>query len=201
MTPSLLSPLLIAALGLAACQSTSPGPETAWPAGVSLPDVALSVAPFETVHVNWKQRLREPYIYLDHRGDYRQAGARIAELLAAAGAQDAPVQGAPFVLFYDDPAVTPTEELEARICIAIDDSFSARTPLLMDDLPAVTVAYAAVGGPFPDVPRAYPGIFAYMAERGWQPRPPIREVYLVSPADHAPSELVTEVQIPWLPGG
>ncbi|HID22548.1 MAG TPA: VWA domain-containing protein, partial [Planctomycetaceae bacterium] len=38
--------------------------------------------------------------------------------------QGAPILGAPFVLFYDDPAVTPTEQLEARICIAIDDSFS-----------------------------------------------------------------------------
>ena len=194
---------LLSATIFAACQASPEDTADAatWSAGAGLPDVPLSVAPFENVHVNYKQRLPEPYIYLEHRGDYRQAGARIAELLSAAQAQGAPVQGAPFILYYNDPAVTPVAELEARICIAIDADFSARQPLFMDMLPGVMVAYAAVGGPFPEVPRAYPGILAYLAERNWQPRPPIRELYLVSPADHAPADLVTEVQIPWVPGG
>jgi DNA gyrase inhibitor GyrI len=198
-----LAALFLGATTLFACQSPA-GPNegsSTWSAGASLPDVPLSLAPFENVHVNYKQRLSEPYIFLEHRGDYRQAGARIAELLAAARSQDAPIQGAPFILYFDDPAVTPVDELEARICIAIANDFMARQPLFMDMLPGVMVAYAAVAGPFPEVPRAYPGILAFLAGRNWQPRPPIREIYLVSPADHLPADLVTEVQIPWVPGG
>jgi len=195
--------LTFAAATLAACQSTSSQADqpTTWSSSVSLPDVPLSVAPFDVVHVKWKERRREPYLFLDHVGDYRSAGARIAELFAEASSQQAPMSGAPFILFYDDPSVTPVAELKSRICIAIDDEFSALSPLYVDELPAQMVVYAAIAGPFPEVPRSYAGLFEYMAERSWVPRAPIRETYLVSPADHLPSELVTEVQIPWVPGG
>lgn len=203
MHPNIPSSLFLALFLLVGCQSDSQGvhADVGWPATISLPDVPLSVAPFDQVNVNWKQRLREPYIYFAHKGDYRLAGKRIAELLAEAQRQGAPIQGAPFILYYDDPGVTVMADLNARICIAIDDSFNAMQPLLMDDLPAKTVAYAAVSGPFPNVHLAYPGILGFMYQRGWQPQPPIREIFLVSPADHRPEELVTEVQIPWTLGG
>lgn len=199
MRPALI---MIAAV-FAACQSThqSSAQAPTWSETVSLPDVELSTAPFDVVHVNWKERRQEPYVYLEHVGDYRTAGARISELFKEVARQGAPITGPPFILFYDDPAVTPVTELRARICVAIDDSFSAMSPLYLDDLPRTMVVYAAVGGPFPDVPRAYPGMFEYMAARGWAARPPIREIYLVSPADHPAAELITEAQIPWVPGG
>lgn len=175
--------------------------QAAWPGGVSFPDVAISHAPFENTEVNWKQRLAEPYIYLDHTGDYRLAGARIAELMGLAADQKAPVHGAPFILFYDDPGKLALDELQARICIAIDADFSSIQPLLLDNLPAQTVVYAAIGGPYDEVARGYGGIFKYMAGRGWKPGVPIRESYLVSPVGTPPADLVTEVQIPWVPGG
>ena len=182
---------------LAACASTPDGPHPLPWSDVSMPDVPVSQAPFDVVHVNWKQRLAEPYIYLDHVGDYRRAGARISELLEEATAQGAPLRGAPFVLFFDDPGSTPVDQLRARICVGLGGAFSSMPPLRLDDLPARNVAYAAVGGAYSDVPRSYPAIFAYMAERGWTPGTPIREVYLVSPAAAPADELVTEVQIPW----
>jgi len=184
-----------------ACVS-SPGetPDT-WPSMARTVDVPTSFAPFDVVHVQWKQRLAEPYIYLDHIGDYRQAGPRIAELMTQAADQGAPIAGPPFILFYDDPGITPASALRARIAIAIEGDFTARAPLYLDTLDGANVAYAAIGGPFPDVPRAYSGMLEYMASRGWAARSPIREIYLTSPANTPPSELVTEVQIPWYPGG
>lgn len=196
-------PLFLLA-ALASCASAPKNTESsqaAWPDGVSLPDVPISVAPFDQVHVNWKQRMGVAYIYLEHRGDDRLAGARIAELLSLAAVQGAPIQGAPFILFYDDPAAVPMEQLESRVCIAIQDDFAARAPLFLDELPTEPVVYAAIGGPFPDVRRSYPGLMAYLAQRGWQARPPIREIYLTSPVGTPPEDLVTEVQIPWGAGG
>jgi len=195
--------LLAFCLSAASCAAT-PDPQSsdaAWPVGVALPDVPLSLAPFDLVHANWKQRMGLAYIYLEHHGDDRKAGARISELLAAAADQGAPIQGAPFLLFYDDPAVTPMDQLVTRVCIALESDFSARAPLYLDELPTEPVVYAAVGGPFPKVRRAYPGLMAYLAKRGWLARPPIREIYLTSPVGTPPEELVTEVQIPWVPGG
>lgn len=193
--------LTLAGLAAAGCNSTPAEAPGTWPSMARSVDVPTSFAPFDVVHVEWKQRLAEPYVYLDHIGDYRLAGPRIAELLTHAAAQGAPVAGPPFILFYDDPGITPASALRARIAIAIQGDFTARAPLYLDTLDGANVAYAAIGGPFPDVPRAYPQMLAYMAERGWAARSPIREIYLTSPVNTPPSELVTEVQIPWYPGG
>jgi len=197
--------ILLTSLAVASCSSTDqPNPDAAgqldaaWASTtITLPDVPVSVAPFDVVHVDWKQPLGEAYVYLNHVGDYRLAGARIAELFAEAQVQGAPLRGAPFLLFYDDPGKTPMNQLRARICIGLATDFSSLPPLYMDQLEARPVAYAAIGGAYSEVPRSYPGIFAYMAGRGWTPGTPIREIYLVSPAGVPAEQLVTEVQVPW----
>lgn len=199
--------LAISCLFIAACGSNpvvpEPAPTVEWTSGpVELPDVPVSQPPFDVVHANWKQRLGEAYIYLDHRGDYREAGPRIAELLGEAAAQGAPLRGAPFILYYDDPSDTPIASLRARIAIGLSDEvteqrFTPRPPLFLDQLPERPVVYAAVGGSYAEVARAYPGIIAYMQEKGWSPSTPIRESYLIRPAGVPVDELVTEVQIPW----
>ena len=64
-------------------------------------------------------------------------------------------------------------------------------------LPSQTVVYAYVSGPYPEAPRAYPALFAYLAKMGWLQRGPLREIYLVPPST-APSfdELIAELQLP-----
>ncbi len=175
------------------------GDVESWPALLAMPDVEVARAPFTTVDVKWKERLREPYIYLENVGDYRSAGGRIAELFQKAQAQGAPIQGAPFILFYDDPGQVPTESLRARICLTVGDEFMARMPLLMDELRSEMVVYAAIGGAYSEVPRAYHMLFNYMAAKNWAKAGPIRESYLVSPAGNNPADLITELQIPWGP--
>lgn len=201
--PLISHPLLLAGLAacLAGCQNNPVDSGQEWPAGVSLPDVPISVAPFDVVHTQWKQRRATTYIYLDHIGDNRLAGAKISQLLQAAQDQGAPLDGAPFILFYDDPGVTPINQLRSRVAIAINGDFSASLPLYVDQLPSENVVYAAVGGPFPDVSMAYPKMLEYMATRNWKPRPPIREIYLTDPVNTPLENLITEVQIPWVPGG
>ena len=170
-----------------------------WPGPGALPDVQVAQPPFVTVEVKWKERLREPYIYLANVGDYRGVGPRISELFQKAQAQGAPIVGAPFVLFYDDASEVPLESLRARICLTVGGEFTAKMPLLMDELRAEMVVYAAIGGAYSEVPRAYPKLFDYMAARNWAMAGPIRESYLVSPAGSSAEDLVTEVQIPWGP--
>jgi effector-binding domain-containing protein len=59
------------------------------------------------------------------------------------------------------------------------------------------VVYAVIGGPYPDVPRAYPGLYAYLAKQGWVENGPVRETYLIPPTSVSRwDELMTEVQIP-----
>ena len=71
-----------------------------------------------------------------------------------------------------------------------------------DVLPSTTVVYAFASGPYPEVPRAYPGLYRFMQTGGWVENGPIRETYLVSPAEVASfDELLTEIQIPVTFGG
>ena len=70
---------------------------------------------------------------------------------------------------------------------------------MVDELSTDLVVYAAIGGAYSEVPRAYPKLFERIAQLNGQITGPIRESYLVSPAGADPASLVTEVQIPWGP--
>ena len=69
-----------------------------------------------------------------------------------------------------------------------------------DVLPRANVVYAVIAGPYPDVARAYPGVYAYVSRMGWIENGPLREIYLVPPGSVKDfDELLCEVQIPAAP--
>jgi len=151
----------------------------------------------EPVHPAWKQRLDQPYVFLEHAGSYTEVGPLIPVLLREMQAQRLRAAGPPFALFFDDPGVVPSAELRARVCAPVDRPVDAATPLGYDVLPSVTVVYGLVAGPYPEVPRSYPGLFAYLEQQGWALAGPVREIYLVPPASaRRPADLIAEVQIP-----
>lgn len=207
LTALLLAPLLLLGSG---CMGTNP----AWSAGtrsdvdtVQLragnyqPDLPVSAAPFAQVHASWKQRLDQPYVYLEHRGSYTETGSLIPTLHRELLAQGLEASGPPFALYYNDPARTAAGDLISRVCLPISASRSPLSPLRYDVLPSVTVAYAFASGPYPEVPRVYPGIYAFMQKMHWVENGPIREIYLVAPQPGVNlAELLCEVQIPSAPG-
>ncbi|MEM9383037.1 MAG: GyrI-like domain-containing protein [Planctomycetota bacterium] len=162
-----------------------------------VPSLRVSDPPFDEFHPSWMQRLDQPYVYMEHYGSYTETGAHLPSLLREMKVQGLEPDGPPFCLFYDDPAFVPTAELRSRACVPIRSARSPRTPLSYDVLPSTTVAYAFVSGPYPDVPKAYPHIFEFMAGFDWVAAGPIREIYYVPPssADH-PSEALCEIQVP-----
>jgi len=166
--------------------------EPAW-----LPDLPISQPPFDAVHVNWKDRLPLAYVFVDHLGSYTETGRELETVAAAMSEQGLEPSGPPFTLFYDDPGQVPVAELRSRACFPIEAQVVPEAPLEVDALPGGTVVYAFVGGPYPEVPRAYPGLFQYMDGLNWVENGPIREIYLVNPAQAGSyDELVTEVQVP-----
>jgi len=161
------------------------------------PDLPLSHPPFDHVAANWKQRRAQPYAFLEARGSYTQIGALLGDLVAEAQRQGLAVDGPPFALYYDDPGRVAVSELRLRACLPLAAAISVDAPLACDVLPGTTVVYAFASGPYPEVPRAYPGLYRYMAELGWRENGPLRESYLVNPGEVSDfSELVTEIQIP-----
>ncbi|MCB9916525.1 MAG: GyrI-like domain-containing protein [Planctomycetes bacterium] len=161
------------------------------------PDLPVSQPPFRQVHANWKQRLDQPYVYVPYTGSYVQTGRLLPMVQQAMLEQGLQPSGPPFALYYDDPGRVPADQLRSRACVPIDAPTTPGAGLSYDVLPSTTVVYAFVGGAYPEVGRAYPGLYGYMRSMGWSEAGPVREAYLVAP-DTVQSfdELVTEVQIP-----
>lgn len=163
-------------------------------------DLPLSRAPFDRVHANYKERLEQAYVFRELTGSYVATGRALPALheeLRRAGLE---ASGPPFALFYDDPGRVPVAELRSRACIPVAELAPASSGLACDVLPRSHVVYAFAAGPYPEAPRAYPGLYAYLQRMGWVEAGPIREVYHVSPADAANfDDLVCEIQIPAAP--
>ena len=196
--------MLATCLGaLVACASYPDSQAGLSPSGhVNSQATGTNAAPFEDVQASWKQRLDQPYVYLEHRGSYTETGTLLPALHRELAAQGLEPSGAPFCLFYDDPALVPVAGLRSRACVPIAGPRSPRSPLAYDVLPSTTVAYAYASGSYADVPRMYPGIYRFMSHMNWVENGPIREVYLVAPtAAVRPQDLICEVQIPAAPRG
>jgi len=190
-------PLLV----LAACSASSPSPSAPTGTGQApstfVADLAIARAPFRDVQVDWKQRLDQPYVFVEARGSYTEVGRSLERVFALAAAAGVEPTGAPFALYYDDPGKVAVDALRLRACLPVAKSVATRGELGYDVLESTTVAYAFVAGPYPEVPRSYPALFAYLARMDWVENGPIREIYLVNPGEVQDfAELVTEVQVP-----
>jgi effector-binding domain-containing protein len=198
LTPMRSIPLLLmCALTLAACAGrasirTEPGGEARF-----TPDLPISRPPFNEVHADWKERLPRNYVYVEHVGSYTETGRMLPGLYAALKAAGIEPSGPPFGLFYDDPGQVPVDRLLSRACFPVKVAPAREAGLKVDLLPGTTVVYAIVSGPYPDVPRAYPGVFEFVRKMGWRVNGPVLESYLTPPEtvdDFA--DLLAEIQVP-----
>ncbi|MSR63215.1 MAG: GyrI-like domain-containing protein [Planctomycetes bacterium] len=197
MKPHLACGLLFCAT---ACAVRQPAFDLDWPA-TAIPASSHST-PALQVDANWKERMAQPYVFVEHTGDYRKLGDAMRTLLTLAQESGVERSGAPFALFFDDPGHVPLERLRARACLPVKQSPDHLEGLRFEILPRAMVVYARVAGAYTEVSRSYQALFVYLRELGWQSSGPIREVYLVNPADVVGyDQLETEVQIPWGVGG
>jgi len=159
-------------------------------------DLPVAMPPYDTVEANWKQRIDQPYIYIELSGSYTETGRELVRLAKEMKSQGMRPSGAPFGLFYDDPGKVPVERLRSRACLPVDRQITPIAPLKADVLPSKTVTYAFVGGRYSDLPRAYHGLYSFMANMNWAEQGPIREIYLVRPDGTNDADLISEIQIP-----
>lgn len=149
-----------------------------------------------SIRCDWKERMAQPYVFLNHTGDYRFLGSSIRRLLELG--RGLSVDGPPFALYFDDPATTPADELRARVCLPVQNQPEKLIDgLSYEVLPRSMVVYAQVPGPYDETGRSYGAVFTYMQKLGWERSGPLREIYLVNPAevsDH--NDLRAEVQVP-----
>ncbi|MEO3749490.1 MerR family transcriptional regulator [Streptomyces sp. B6B3] len=88
-------------------------------------------------------------------------------------------------------------DLEERMEIAVGAQTSQSAPRLdIEVLPAGPVAETTHVGPYAELPLAYHALLAAIHERGLRPHAPVREAYLVGPAEAPPEDLMTRLVIP-----
>jgi effector-binding domain-containing protein len=163
-----------------------------------LPDVGVTSAPLERLDASWKQRLPQPYVFVEETAPRADFGRLIERAFDLAAAQGVDASGAPFGLF--ELAAGGAGAIRMRACIPVDDVPEVEAPLGVGALEGETVAYAYVAGAYSEVVRAYAPLVDWMSAFDWVPAGFAREVYLVDPALVGDQrEMVTELQIPVAP--
>ena len=134
-------------------------------------------------------------VYLEHVGPYGQAGpvfGRIAEYAA-----QKQLAGQIVGIYYDDPATVAPENLRCEIGIAVPEGTMPDSGFGIQEIPARTVAYATLKGPYDEIAEDYPYMYAWIEKKGYKIAGPLMEVYLKGGPDVPPEELLTEVRIPY----
>jgi hypothetical protein len=160
------------------------------------PEVEFGYAPEVTATPTWKQRLDQPYVYVEVRGDYANVPTAVDSALQLAASQGIAVSGPGFALYYDDPKRVPAESLRARACVPVSKVVTPRAPLGFDVLESTIVVYAYLEGPYGNPTRARNALQPALREMSWTESGPLREIQLVDETRRNERAPLAEVQIP-----
>ena len=136
---------------------------------------------------------------LPHQGPYPEIGRAFEKLSGIAGARGLFAQAGRMVgVYYDDPSAIAAEDLKSHAGVEMPGGQVMDAPLVPVDLPAGRHAVLTFKGPYIGLSAAYDHLYCHwLPGSGERPAdtPPF-EVYLNSPMDTAPDDLVTEVMLP-----
>lgn len=136
---------------------------------------------------------------LPHRGPYNEISRAYDKLGAILGARGLwPLAGAMVAVYYDDPAATPPAELRSHAGVVFGPDVVLEAPLEVVDLPAGPHAVMRYRGPYSGLGAAYEHLFGqWLRVSGRELADgPVFEIYLNTPMDTAPEDLVTEICVP-----
>ena len=102
-------------------------------------------------------------------------------------------------VYYDDPEGVPEADLRSVACVAISDpAIAVEEPLRLIEIAGGRYAVLSHKGPYSELDLAYTWLYGQ-----WLPganvevrNEPALEIYVNTPRDTAPQDLVTEICIP-----
>lgn len=136
---------------------------------------------------------------LPHRGPYNEISRAYDKLGAILGARGLwPQAGAMVAVYYDDPDATPPADLRSHAGVAFGPDVVLEAPLEVVILPAGPHAVMTYRGPYSGLGAAYEVLFGqWLPGSGHEPADsPVFEIYLNTPMDTAPEDLLTELCVP-----
>lgn len=134
------------------------------------------------------------------QGAYGKTPQGLGELYTWIGEKDITPAGMPQAVYLTMPETTPEEEALWELWAPVDGNAAVRdvneNGLGIKIVPEVRVASLMYKGPYEGIAPAYEALGAWLAERRHVPGGPPRELYYSDPATVAPSEYLTEIQVP-----
>ncbi|MEM9474379.1 MAG: AraC family transcriptional regulator [Pseudomonadota bacterium] len=136
---------------------------------------------------------------LPHKGAYTDVGAAFEKLSALFTTRNLWGHARGMLgVYYDDPNAVPEAELRSHAGIIIAAPIEMEAPLEPLDLPAGRYAVMHYKGPYAGLKAAYDYLYGEWLPKSGEDvgeHPPI-EIYLNSPQEVAPEELLTDVCVP-----
>lgn len=136
---------------------------------------------------------------LPHKGAYHEISRAFQKLSAVMASRDLfRNAGRMIAVFYDDPQSVPEADLRSQAGFEIKGASDLSDPLEEATLPGGRQAVLTYTGPYAGLPAAYDELFGvWLPASGEEPADaPSFEVYLNTPMDTAPEDLVTELHLP-----
>lgn len=138
-------------------------------------------------------------IGLRHTGPYMEinrAYARLWELLQTRGLVHPDMMG--IAVYFDDPDVTPPDKLRSLAAVSAPEDVEADAPLEERRLDGGEHAVLLYRGPYAGLDAAYKWLFGTWVPASGQAMAsaPAYEIYLNSPSDTPPAELLTQICLP-----
>mgnify|MGYP001046615897 CR=1 FL=1 len=135
-------------------------------------------------------------VYLPVTGSYENFEEAVTDLMAAVQEQGIIPAGPMIGIYYDDPEITPVEELSWEVGFQVAEGTEVQEPLMLKKWEFTKVVKAVHVGPYEETANMYADIFKFMAEKGLTQAGPVMERFLDNPEEVAPEELKTEIWIP-----
>ena len=167
--------------------SASPGPH---PPG---PEVR---SPMQVTRVHRKP-IRVAFVR--HVGPYSECGAAWDRLLTRLGAEGWLGPNIEHIgLCHDDPHVTETQHVRYDACVTVDESFRPSGEIGAQKIEGGFYAMTTHHGPYEQLNEAYLELIGrWVPQRGVELRSqPCLEIYLNSPENTEPEELLTDIYLP-----
>ena len=138
-------------------------------------------------------------VFLRHKGPYDQVGATWGRLSAWAGPRGLFGPSTQFIgISYDDPQITPVDKLRYDAAITVSRPVQPEGEIGVMEIEGGDYATLAHKGPYETLGRSYQKLLAgWLPESGRELRDcPCFEVYLNTPQNTRPDELLTVIHVP-----
>lgn len=137
--------------------------------------------------------------FMRHLGPYRQVGETWDKFLPLLGKEGLIGGDTQFIgICHDDPAVTPPAKVRYDACATVDEGFTANGAVGVQTIPGGEYAMTTHFGAYRKMGDTYAKLFGqWLPRSGRELRSSVCfEVYLNSPEDNEPKDLLTDIYVP-----